>query len=268
VKLIAFEYHDVVAANDWDSSGFPGPAARPYKIARAEFDKHLSLIAERAPAAGQRVLDAMALSPSRNVPVLFTFDDGGSSALTDIAPCLEKHGWAGHFFIATDFIGTRGFLDAYQLRELLRRGHVVGSHSCSHPLRMSLLGEEALAREWSKSVEELSTILGTPVTVGSVPGGAMSREVAAAAARAGITALFTSEPIVRTSKVDGCTLVGRFTIRDRTPSDIVMKVVDGDAMPWLRQWTRWNALKIAKGLAGPAYYRMRKWLFERRAREV
>ncbi len=263
MRLIALEYHDVVALDAWDSSGFPGVAARPYKIAAADFEQHLSAIDERVSAAGERIFDLVASSPGRHV--LFTFDDGGSTALTEIAPRLEKHGWAGHFFIPTNFIGARGFLNGPQLCELQDRGHVIGTHSCSHPLRMSQISEEALVREWTESVAELSAILGKSVRVGSVPGGAMSRAVAIAAAGAGISALFTSEPVVRTWKVDGCTVLGRFTVRNSTPADVVAKAVSGHAMPWLRQWTRWNALKVAKRLGGPAYLLARKWLLDRRA---
>ena len=53
MRLIALEYHDVVALDAWDSSGFPGVAARPYKIAAADFEQHLSAIDERVSAAGE-----------------------------------------------------------------------------------------------------------------------------------------------------------------------------------------------------------------------
>ena len=50
---------------------------------------------------------------------------------------LERYGWPGYFFVATDWIGRPGFLNAAQFRELDSRGHVIGSHSCSYPERMA-----------------------------------------------------------------------------------------------------------------------------------
>ena len=84
-------------------------------------------------------LEAQALDPSS---WLITFDDGGVSALQTTADLLEKYGWRGVFFVTTDRIGTPTFLNADHVRELHRRGHVIGSHSCSHPERMSCCGPE------------------------------------------------------------------------------------------------------------------------------
>jgi peptidoglycan/xylan/chitin deacetylase (PgdA/CDA1 family) len=59
--------------------------------------------------------------------LLFTFDDGGVSFLDLIAPALERHGWRGLFFIATNWIGSPGFLKASQIAELRQRGHHIGT---------------------------------------------------------------------------------------------------------------------------------------------
>src|SRR5439155_279734 len=136
-------------------------------------------------------------------PVLLTFDDGGASAYGCVADLLEGAGWRGHFFITTDYLGTPGFVGGAQIRELAGRGHVIGTHSCSHPTRMARCSWDRLIGEWSRSAQALAEVLGEPVRVGSVPGGAFARRVAAAAAAAGLTALFTSEPTVRCRVVDG-----------------------------------------------------------------
>ena len=107
-----------------------------------------------------------------------TVDDGGLSYYTHIADRLEAHGWRGLCFVTTDFIGTRGFLDAAQIRELDARGHVIGSHSTSHPARFSALRARRDAAEWTLSRHVLEDILGHAVDVASVPGGYYSRTVA------------------------------------------------------------------------------------------
>src|SRR5436309_10370742 len=136
--MTALMYHDVAAAGDDDSSGFPGRDAGLYKITPELFGAHLD-----------------ALQSLRSSALAITFDDGGSSALI-AADLLQARGLIGHFFITTNYIGTRGFLTERGIRELARRGHVIGSHSCSHPLRMSRCGWPQLVDEWTRSCAVLS----------------------------------------------------------------------------------------------------------------
>lgn len=261
MRVLALEYHDIVANGAWEATGFGGLAARSYKLSNDSFDDHLRAIRTAAPEITANVVAAVGdkcAAPS--TPVLLTFDDGGVSAYTEIAPRLERYGWRGHFFIPTDFIGTPGFLTTDQLRELHQGGHCVGAHSCSHPLRMSDLSNQRLEQEWRASVERLSDVLGAPVLVGSLPGGALSRPVADAAAAAGLRTLFTSEPVPRSWQVGACALFGRFTVRETTSAAAIGAVVSGARRPWLQQWARWNALKLAKAATGPAYLTMRNKL--------
>jgi len=56
-------------------------------------------------------------------------------------------------------------------------------------------------------------------------GGYFSAQVARAAAAAGLTALFTSEPEIRVREVDGCAVLGRFAIRRGNSLDYPAKLV-------------------------------------------
>src|SRR5947207_44718 len=127
---ISLLYHDVVAVGDSEASGFPGPGAARYKLAVEQFRAHLDAIS-------QAVTAPPAIDATADGEWMLTFDDGGVSALHPTADLLEERGWRGHFFVTTDYIGRSGFLDAAQLRELCRRGHTIGSHSCSHPRQIS-----------------------------------------------------------------------------------------------------------------------------------
>ena len=256
MRVLALEYHDVVDHEAWDSSGFLGASARSYKLSSSAFERHLDTIA-RATRHPTGVLVSGSIARDS---LLFTFDDGGKGALTAIAPQLERHGWRGHFFIATDYIGRPGFLSATDLRELRDRGHCIGTHSCSHPLRMSELSEAQLSHEWRVSMDTLSDILGERVTVGSIPGGALSSRVSRSAERAGLRFLFTSEPVPRLWSYGHCLLIGRYTMRDATQPEIAYAVTVGSRWPWTRQWMRWNALKVAKAASGPAYLTLRRWI--------
>ncbi|HUQ72809.1 MAG TPA: polysaccharide deacetylase family protein [Planctomycetaceae bacterium] len=242
---IALMYHDVTAPGHEDASGFAGPGAARYKLDHAEFDRHLERLAKIGPE-----------------PCLLTFDDGGVSAATDIADRLESRGWHGWFFITTDRIDTPAFLSKSQLRDLHQRGHVIGSHSCSHPLRMSYCPPTQLFDEWSRSRRVLEDILGAAVQTASVPGGFYSSQVGQAASLAGLTQLFTSEPTTRSWMIDRCTVHGRFTVyRGMSATDAAALV--SSPLRRARQAGLWTAKKLAKQLGGTAYIHVRERLFRR-----
>jgi peptidoglycan/xylan/chitin deacetylase (PgdA/CDA1 family) len=232
-------FHDVYVS-DPRESGFASPAADRYKLAASQFDRHLSALADVRQHAQ---------------PFALTFDDGGVSYYTVTADRLEQRGWHGYCFIPTDFIGRAGFLDREQIRELDRRGHHIGSHSASHPSRISSCRHDVIVDEWQRSLAILQDLLGHAVTSASVPGGFFSNGVARAAATAGIKVLFTSEPVASVSQVGRCAVAGRFTIRASSPPRLSERLV-GSA-PWSRWSMRagWTAKKSIKTILGPAYDR-------------
>jgi peptidoglycan/xylan/chitin deacetylase (PgdA/CDA1 family) len=250
----ALMYHDVFS-DDPDESGFPGPFSARYKLPWPEFREHLDAIGRAVPQAPEVAEAGLAGGESRHSWTL-TFDDGGASML-DVAAELTRRGWRGHFFVTTARIGEPGFLDAAGVRELARLGHAVGSHSASHPERMSSLSNERLLEEWKTSVDALSELLGEQIRTASVPGGYYSSRVAAAAAAAGITALCTSEPVRRMGQVRGCLVVGRLSVRRSTPARDVAAAAAGRASPWLRQYAGWNLRKPVKALLGDRYRQLR-----------
>ena len=236
-------YHDVV--DTADDSGFPGPHAALYKLPRLAFEKHLRAIRAAAP------------------DTVLTFDDGGVSFHSTIGGMLEQHGWRGHLFVTTDWIGRPGFCDRAQIRELAARGHVIGSHSCSHPPRMSALPPEEIESEWRRSRDALEEITGSPVITGSVPGGYYSAAVGSAAARAGIRTLFTSEPTIRAVQLDGCLILGRYAIQRDDSASKAAALATGRWLPRAQQSVWWQMKKFAKRLGGDAYLKAQRRLLGR-----
>jgi peptidoglycan/xylan/chitin deacetylase (PgdA/CDA1 family) len=246
-RSLAVMYHDVVENGDYAASGFPGPGADRYKLDRVEFEQHLRAIRE---AIGDQ-------------PVVLTFDDGGVSAYERIAGMLEGFGWRGHFFVTTGWIGKAGFLNAEQIRELEKRGHVVGSHSASHPVRMSQIPWDRMVSEWRDSLEALTEIMGHPVESASVPGGYYSRKVAQAAAQAGIRTLFTSEPTDRVQMVDGCQVLGRYVVQQGMGPEWSAGFAAGRTLPRFRQALLWKTKQAAKALSGGLYLRAREAILKK-----
>jgi peptidoglycan/xylan/chitin deacetylase (PgdA/CDA1 family) len=261
VKAISLLYHDVVERGRDDDSGFPGRGPARYKLELPEFDRHLDAIARAVPRAPVLVPELDERADGAR-PWLLTFDDGGASALT-AADSLARHGWRAHFFVTVDRIGSPAFLDADGVRALAELGHSVGSHSCSHPERMSKCTHEELLYEWGRSTEVLGELLGRKVTIASVPAGWYSRRVAQAAAEVGIEALFTSEPVAAAHQVDGCRVLGRFTIQRGVPAAHAAAIASGRPVPRFRQFAAWNARKVAKAVGGETYLRLRRYLLAR-----
>jgi peptidoglycan/xylan/chitin deacetylase (PgdA/CDA1 family) len=260
VRAISLLYHDVVPPGQLSSSGFPGGDADIYKLSLPDFRCHLDAIHSSIPRPPVTVSQ---LDDISRTPLLLTFDDGGASAHEHIASPLEALGWRGHFFITTNWIGRKGFLNAAQIRDLHMRGHFIGSHSCSHPARMSHCPSQQLHREWKDSIAVLSDILGTTVDIASVPGGYYARNVAEAAADAGIRTLFTSEPQSHADVVNGCRVLGRYTIMDGVRPATAAAIASGRTLPRVRQFAYWNTKKLLKTAGGGAWIRMRKWLLAR-----
>ncbi|MGE0131188.1 MAG: polysaccharide deacetylase family protein [Blastocatellales bacterium] len=259
-EVISLMYHDTIENGVNESSGFPWPDAALYKLDAGHFDQHLQTI---ACADGRPILISDLPSVSAR-SWMITFDDGGVSAYTHIADRLEVLGWRGHFFIATDYIGAAGFMNRAQIRELHRRGHAIGSHSCSHPLRMASCSSRQIEREWSVSANLLSDLLGERVDLASIPGGQYSRQVAEAAAQAGVRALFTSEPTIKCEEVDGCLTLGRYAIKRWTTPQTAAAIASGKMAPRARQTLLWQAKKITKAFVGEYYLRLREAMTRRR----
>lgn len=243
-------YHDIVAS-EAAAVGFPGPLAGRYKVSLELFTRHLDAIVETEAEIGL-------LHGSRYLPqAALSFDDGGASALV-AADELERRGWLGHFLVTTGRIGKRGFLDGAGLVELSQRGHIIGSHSHSHPTYFGKLAPAEIAREWHQSRTVLGDLLGEVPATASVPGGYLSPAVVAGAADAGYEILMTSEPVARARAHGRLSVVGRYTIRSGTPPQLAAAYARGRIIPRAGLWLAWNAKQRAKRLSSHGFEALRR----------
>lgn len=233
--MITLMFHDIVVGNE-KSSGFQNESAFMYKVDATKFEE--------------------LVKATQGVEVLFTFDDGGVSFLTTAAPILEKYGRNGVFFISTKYIDTPGFLTRRQVKELEDRGHVVGTHSHTHPDNIAALSKEELLLEWKESVRILSDILDHPVTIASIPNGYESNEVTEAACLAGITELHTSKPTEKVEMRKICKLVGRYVVHNDMTTEYVTSII---LNPHVRKklFRRWQIINIAKCILGNSYNKIK-----------
>jgi peptidoglycan/xylan/chitin deacetylase (PgdA/CDA1 family) len=264
LRALTLLFHDVVPEGHWSQSGFVSADADLYKLTCDQFRKHLECLRENLRGEFATAHQVLAGATSQR-PFLLSFDDGGVSAATHIADMLEEFGWRGHFLMTAGRVAAPGFLTAAQMRDLHSRGHIVGSHSYSHPLLMAHCSNEQLREEWHRSGAILGDILGSPVDVASVPGGHYSRAIAAAAATAGIKLLFNSEPTTKTHVVDGCLVLGRFCVKRSHSPEWSGSIVAGSITPRLREAVLWNSKKVVKNLLGEVWLQGRRKILERRA---
>lgn len=250
-------YHDIYEVSP-EESGFPGAAAAKYKLQSGQFARHLAEIGLRAPGRAMSVETASAQAIER--PFFFTVDDGGVSNL-EIADALEKKGWRGCFFVTTDRIDSPCFLSRQTLRVLAERGHTIGSHSATHPARISSLSDTDLLAEWSNSIAVLEAILGKAVRSGSVPGGYYTRRVGAAAESAGLEVLFTSEPTDATHRIGKCLVLGRYTVVQGMSPRHAGDLAAGTMRACMTQSLAWNAKKVLKVGAAPIWEGVRRLVY-------
>jgi peptidoglycan/xylan/chitin deacetylase (PgdA/CDA1 family) len=165
-------------------------------------ERQLAALARRG-YRGARFSDALSgRIEGRMVSV--TFDDGYRSVLELAKPILDRHGYPGTLFVASDWpaagramrwqgidnwLGTPhehelSPLTWPELSELAGSGWEIGSHTCSHP-RLPDLEGPALARELNDSKERIEAKLGRPCTSMAYPYGSVDARVAAAAGEAG-----------------------------------------------------------------------------------
>lgn len=256
VRLAAFGYHEVT--EEPLTSGFLRPGAVRFTLTPRAFAAHLDRIAERATApALVTTLDFE--RPTRHV--LLTFDDGGRSAM-HAADALSRRGWRGHFFVITGRLGERTFLTAADVRELHAHGHVVGSHTHTHPDIIRELPPARIDQEWHKSLDRVAQIVGAPCVAGAVPGGHTSREVERSAERAGLRFLFTCDPTTRARRVGDCMVLGRVLVR-RTTSPAAI-----DALASFHGWTRAFLTRRGKDAVRHALPALFRVYVRRMSREV
>jgi peptidoglycan/xylan/chitin deacetylase (PgdA/CDA1 family) len=100
--------------------------------------------------------------------VALTFDDGPDPAVTPrVLDLLDRTGARASFFL----IGERARRHPDLVREIVTRGHRVENHTYSHPLKFSLFGPRAQARQIDRAQELLTDLAGQPPAFVRAPAG-------------------------------------------------------------------------------------------------
>jgi hypothetical protein len=115
--------------------------------------------------------------------------------------------------------------------------------------------------ECNSSLSPLVEIMCRPITMGSVPGGYFSPDVASNARKAGIETLFTSEPGAGFWRLHDCDVYGRYSVQRTTSARMISNLIWDRALSRQRQRMLWDLKKFAKTIGGDLYPRTRRaWL--------
>lgn len=250
-RVCTLMYHDVYV-NEKSESGFNFESAYSYKIDCVQFEKQIKAI--------RNYIDTNHIEQNY---IRFSFDDGGSSFYSTIAPILEKYSFQGLFFVATQFVGKSGFLTEKQISELEKHGHIVGAHSHTHRQRMNMLPYNDLFDDWRQSVEVLNRILGHPISIASLPNGFCSNNMIMILAQLGIKEIYTSEPFESIKQKNGAEIYGRYGIKDGMSANVVLKIAFNKFMK-LKIGVRKTALKFLKIIMGDSYVSIREKIYTKK----
>ena len=244
-KVLTFLYHEVT--DEPNKTGFIRESSLPYKHGIDEFKANLETI-------HQSNIPVVPFDRSIKQDVnLITFDDGGISNLK-AADLLDQYNYKGIFFIVTDYIGKSGFLDKQDIKALSAKGHLIGSHSKTHPNVFNAISYDELLQEWKESKKELENITDEPVDICSIPGGFDSPEVYKAAYECGYKTIFNSEPTTIVIKKYGLNIYGRVCPKTGTSLDKIKQLASHKGI-FQEQLIR-KAKKNIKRLISPFYNRI------------
>lgn len=207
-KFLTFLYHDVV--DKPSDSGFQRKSALPYKHKITEFQDNIDII-----VSDSKPIISINELYLHNKAILLTFDDGGKSAIL-IADYLEKYNLKGHFFITTSLIGDKYFLKEHEVLELHQRGHIIGSHSHSHPNVFSSITYEEMMKEWSQSKCILEKIVKCNINSCSIPGGDANKNAYYSAKECGYKFIFNSEITTKPRRIEDVVILGRICPKQGT----------------------------------------------------
>ncbi len=146
-----------------------------------------------------------------------TFDDGNKSDIETALPALISRGMRASFFVCAGRIGRSGYLDAADLRTLVKHGMRVGLHGMDHVSWRSL-DKSRLDREIHDARRMIASACGAPVREAACPFGAYDRRVLAFLRVGGMERVFTSD---RGPARQGAWLQARNTIRRSDDTDAI-----------------------------------------------
>lgn len=237
-ELIILNYHRITCPND-----FIDPKFQSFTLDVTDFKSHLLMIR----SLGIPVYDwRNPLQNTDGLQVALTFDDGHDSDREIVLPLLESYGWNACFFPVTAMLNAENKLDRKDICELIRSGHVIGSHTVTHrPL--SQLNQQELKDELFRSKDELEQLTGTGINYLSLPYGLSNQQVVQMAMQAGYRKLFGTRFGFENIRL-GASVLRRWNIRRNVSSNFLRAVLSKKSTTLLPLYFRSESSQLLKRL--------------------
>lgn len=191
-QVTGFIYHR------FDESRYPST-----NISAAIFQQQLAILKEKnyqvvSLAEVARRLQAGEALPEKGVAI--SIDDAFTSFAEVAMPILRKFDFPVTLFVNTDAVGTPGYLDWSQLKQLADEGVEIGNHTASHAYLVELREGERFA-DWSlrvkqdivKAQEQLEKHLGSGPAIFAYPYGEYNPQLINLLTELGFAAAFAQQ---------------------------------------------------------------------------
>lgn len=160
-----------------------------YSVSPAQFAAQLALVARHGGGVSARDW----LAGTAQGAAILTFDDGHLSNYSLAMPALLEAGAGADFFVNPGRVGSPGFADWVQLREMAERGLSIQSHGWNHRYFTELAPVE-LREDLTRSRKTIEDRLGHAVRLLAPPGGRMPARLAEVARECGYSHVLSSQP--------------------------------------------------------------------------
>lgn len=227
-----------------------------YVVRKSDFEEHIAVLRANG-FIGTNVSYSAHICDSSPAQVVITFDDGCETDLITAAPVLLAAGFQATFYLVANWVGMQGHLSKSQVRELVRLGFEVGSHSLTHAF-LPALPTNRLRHEVIESKKRLEQITGDIVHHFSCPGGGCDDRIVQLAQEAGYVTLAIS----RAGKnAHGTFQLSRVAVTRYTRSCDILKLCRGQGL--LSRQIRaaiLNRMRATLGFSG--YERIRSYILD------
>jgi peptidoglycan/xylan/chitin deacetylase (PgdA/CDA1 family) len=192
---------------------------------------------------------------SDKLPLLITFDDGCDSDYKIVFPSLLECGLSATFFIITDRVGDKGYLNWQQISEMKKYGMNIGSHSKSHIDLTSISFNEACTEmDFSKKI--IDDKLSSSINAFSFPYGSYNAGLIDYALSNLYEKVFTSQHGLVNPKKK---VFPRNSINSRMRDDDIARIIEPNIQTIIT-WQVEDSLKsiLKKGLGVENYKKIRR----------
>jgi len=189
------------------------------------------------------------------MPLLITFDDGHDSDYDIVFPSIIENELSATFFIITDRVGSKGYLNWAQISEMKKYGMKIGSHSKSH-IDLTGVSLNIAEKEMSLSKKIIEDKLSSSIDALSFPYGLYNSELIDLALSNYYDKVFTSQHgLANTTQK----IIPRNSINSKMRENEIFKVMEPNfktVMSWRVEDRVKSVLKKSLGIKN--YKKIRK----------